>query len=75
MIKFTLPVLKELGFKEEDVWTTLENRMKCGLRKRGRCNVGGVYVCKEGPVFTAAHLKSQSACASLWHRSMTNPLL
>ncbi len=53
MIKFTLPVLKELGFQEGDVWTTLENRMKCGLGKCGRCNVGKVYVCKEGPVFTA----------------------
>ncbi len=56
MIKFTLPVLKELGFREEDVWTTLENRMKCGLGKCGRCNVGSVYVCKEGPVFTAAQI-------------------
>lgn len=56
MIKFTLPVLKELGFGEEDVWTTLENRMKCGLGKCGRCNVGKVYVCKEGPVFTAAQI-------------------
>ncbi len=56
MIKFTLPVLKELGFREEDVWTTLENRMKCGLGKCGRCNVGPVYVCKEGPVFTAAQV-------------------
>jgi sulfhydrogenase subunit gamma (sulfur reductase) len=56
MIKFTLPVLKELGFGEEDVWTTLENRMKCGLGKCGRCNVGEIYVCKEGPVFTAAQV-------------------
>ena len=56
MIKFTLPVLKELGFQEEDVWTTLENRMKCGLGKCGRCNVGDIYICKEGPVFTAAQV-------------------
>jgi NAD(P)H-flavin reductase len=56
MIRFTLPVLRELGFRDEDVWTTLENRMKCGLGKCGRCNVGKVYVCKEGPVFTAAQV-------------------
>jgi len=56
MIRFTLPVLRELGFKDEDVWTTLENRMKCGLGKCGRCNVGQIYVCKEGPVFTAAQV-------------------
>lgn len=58
MIKFTLPVLDKLGFKPEDIYTTLENRMKCGLGKCGRCNVGGVYICKDGPVFTAAQLKN-----------------
>lgn len=57
MIKFTLPVLSELGFSDEEIFTTLENRMKCGCGKCGRCNVGGVYVCKDGPVFTAAQLK------------------
>jgi NAD(P)H-flavin reductase len=58
MIKFTLPVLNKLGFKEENIITTLENRMKCGLGKCGRCNVGSVYVCKDGPVFTYSQLKN-----------------
>ena len=52
MIKFTMPVLTELGFAPTDIFTTLENRMKCGLGKCGRCNVGSVYICKDGPVFT-----------------------
>ncbi|MDR4504470.1 MAG: FAD/NAD(P)-binding protein [Candidatus Scalindua sp.] len=56
MIKFTLPVLEKLGFKQEKVYTTLENRMKCGLGKCGRCNIGCTYVCKEGPVFTAEEI-------------------
>ena len=56
MIKFTLVSLTKLGFVPENVYTTLENRMKCGLGKCGRCNVGPVYVCKEGPVFTAAQI-------------------
>jgi len=51
MIKFTFPVLDKLGFSRQQVYTTLENRMKCGLGKCGRCNVGGTYVCKDGPVF------------------------
>lgn len=58
MIKFTLPVLEKLGFGDEQVYTTLENRMKCGLGKCGRCNVGNVYVCKDGPVFTAKQIKA-----------------
>lgn len=51
MIKFTLAGLKELGFKDEQVYTTLELRMKCGVGKCGRCNVGDKFVCKDGPVF------------------------
>jgi NAD(P)H-flavin reductase len=58
MIRFTLASLKKLGFEEENVYTTLENRMKCGIGKCGRCNVGSVYVCKEGPVFTAAEVSA-----------------
>ena len=58
MIKFTLPVLERLGFADDAIYTTLENRMKCGLGKCGRCNVGNVYVCKDGPVFTAAQVKA-----------------
>jgi NAD(P)H-flavin reductase len=56
MIKNTLPVLTQLGFADEHIFTTLENRMKCGFGKCGRCNIGGTYVCKDGPVFTAAQL-------------------
>lgn len=56
MIKFSFPVLEKLGFKDTDIYTTLENRMKCGLGKCGRCNVGKMYVCKDGPVFTKAQL-------------------
>jgi sulfhydrogenase subunit gamma (sulfur reductase) len=52
MIKFTMPVLKKLGFKDKDIYTTLENRMKCGFGKCGRCNVGKLFVCKDGPVFS-----------------------
>jgi len=52
MIKFVLQNLVELGFGDKQIFTTLENRMKCGIGKCGKCNVGGVYVCKDGPVFS-----------------------
>ena len=51
MIKFTLAGLYELGFDKTQIYTTLELRMKCGIGKCGRCNVGTKYVCKDGPVF------------------------
>lgn len=51
MIKFVLGALEELGFSKDQVYTTLELRMKCGVGKCGRCNIGSKYVCKDGPVF------------------------
>jgi NAD(P)H-flavin reductase len=56
MIKFTLPVFFDLGFSRENILTSLEMRMKCGIGKCGRCNVGNKYVCKDGPVFSLAQL-------------------
>jgi 2-polyprenylphenol hydroxylase and related flavodoxin oxidoreductases len=58
MIKFTFPVLEKLGFKDDQIYTTLENRMKCGVGKCGRCNVGKLYVCKDGPVFSKEQLNN-----------------
>jgi len=52
MIKFTLPVLTELGYPPERIISSLEMRMKCGIGICGRCNLGTEYVCKDGPVFT-----------------------
>jgi NAD(P)H-flavin reductase len=58
MIRFTLPVLDRMGLRDEDIYTSMENRMKCGVGKCGRCNAGPVYVCKEGPVFTMQQLRA-----------------
>ena len=57
MIKFVLVNLVKLKFKDDQIFTTLENRMKCGIGKCGKCNVGEVYVCKDGPVFSYAQYK------------------
>lgn len=61
MIKLTLPVLQKLGFPPERIFTTLENRMKCGIGKCGRCNTGKSFVCKDGPVYTLAQLNELPA--------------
>lgn len=57
MIKFVIKSLKDLGFKDEQIYTTVENKMKCGIGKCGRCNIGPHYVCKDGPVYSWAELK------------------
>ncbi len=56
MMKFTLPVVKELGFRDADILFSLEMQMKCGIGKCGRCNVGSKYVCSDGPVFSQSQL-------------------
>jgi sulfhydrogenase subunit gamma (sulfur reductase) len=57
MIQFVIKNLLQLGFTDEQIYTTLEMRMKCGIGKCGRCNIGNVYVCKDGPVFSYRQLK------------------
>ena len=57
MIKFTLQGLLEMGFIKTQIYTTMELRMKCGIGKCGRCNIGAKYVCKDGPVFRMDELE------------------
>lgn len=56
MINFTSQSLVKMGFQKEDVITTLEMRMKCGIGKCGRCNLGGKFICLDGPVFNLSEL-------------------
>jgi NAD(P)H-flavin reductase len=56
MIKFTLPVLEKLGYTNDQIIMSLENRMKCGFGMCGRCGIGKELVCKDGPVFTLDQL-------------------
>lgn len=57
MIKFVLQALAKLGFTDDQVVTTLELKMQCGVGKCGRCNIGRKYVCVDGPVFTLSQIK------------------
>lgn len=57
MLAYMLRALERLGYPPERVVTTLENKMKCGFGECGRCNVGPFYVCRDGPVITAAELR------------------
>jgi len=56
MIKFTVLTLQKLGFTDEQMIMTLEAKMKCGIGKCGRCNLGEKFVCLDGPVFSYAQV-------------------
>ena len=69
MIKFTLAGLCEIGFDKTQIYTTMELRMKCGIGKCGRCNIGSKYVCKDGPVFRCDELDALGVLSSRSGRS------
>jgi len=58
MYRFVIGELKKKGFADENIILSLERRMKCGVGKCGHCQINGVYVCQEGPVFTLAQLRN-----------------
>ncbi len=57
MIKFVIKKLLEYDIEEGNIIATLERQMKCGFGKCGHCNIGGVYVCLDGPVFNYKEIK------------------
>jgi len=57
MIRYTLPVLADLGLAPADIFLSLEMKMKCGIGKCGRCGIGGSYACTDGPVYSLERLR------------------
>jgi sulfite reductase subunit B len=51
MMKFTTKKLIEVGFKDANIYLSMERNMSCGIGKCGHCRIGPYYVCKDGPVF------------------------
>lgn len=51
MYRFVIKALKERGMPDENIWMSLERKMKCGLGKCGHCQMNHIYVCQDGPVF------------------------
>ena len=58
MYRFVINELKKVGLADEDIVMSLERRMKCGVGKCGHCQINGVYVCQEGPVFSLEQLRT-----------------
>lgn len=57
MYKFVVAECKKKDIADEQIMLSLERRMKCGVGKCGHCQINGIYVCQEGPVFTYSELK------------------
>ena len=57
MYKFVVAECKKKDIADKQIMLSLERRMKCGVGKCGHCQINGIYVCQEGPVFTYSELK------------------
>ena len=58
MYRFVLLSLKSKGLSEENIYMSLERRMKCGIGKCGSCQINHSYVCQDGPVYHYPDIKS-----------------
>ena len=56
-MKFATKKLLEMGFKDENIYLSMEKNMSCGIGKCGHCRIGTYYACKDGPVFTYDKIK------------------
>ncbi len=56
MYKFVVVSLYAAEVPDASIYVSLERRMKCGVGKCGHCQIDGLYVCMDGPVFNFADL-------------------
>jgi len=56
MIRFVLAELSRMGFHDENILTTMERHMKCGIGVCQHCHMDEKLVCVDGPVFSRAEL-------------------
>jgi len=57
MMRFVVQDLLKQGLTEENIFVSMERNMKCGIGLCGHCQLGPVFICKDGPVFAFARIK------------------
>ena len=57
MMRYDAKCLETIGYRDNQIYLSLERRMKCGIGKCGHCQIGTKFVCKHGPVFNYADIK------------------
>ncbi len=57
MYRFVFMELLGKGIPEDQIWMSLERRMKCGVGKCGHCQMNHLYCCQDGPSFSYAQIK------------------
>ena len=59
MYKFVIKTLADHGVTNNNIYVSLERRMKCGVGKCGHCQLDNIYVCQDGPVFRFSDIEDK----------------
>lgn len=65
MMRFTAQALVERGLAPERIWLSLERSMKCAVGHCGHCQLGPLFICKDGPVASHAAVAALMAVREL----------
>jgi len=57
MMRFVVRGLLAKKFSPDQIYVSLERRMKCGIAQCGHCQIGPKYVCKDGPIFRLSEIQ------------------
>jgi NAD(P)H-flavin reductase len=58
MMRFTVQELLARGVSLDNIFVSLERNMQCGLGLCGHCQLGPLFICKDGPVFPFSRVKN-----------------
>jgi NAD(P)H-flavin reductase len=65
MMRFAAPALRERGVAADAIWLSLERSMQCATGHCGHCQLGPLFVCKDGPVVRHDQAEPLMAVAGL----------
>jgi NAD(P)H-flavin reductase len=57
MMHTAIHALTGRGMHESDIYLSMERNMECGIGHCGHCQYGGLFICKDGPVFAYSDIK------------------
>lgn len=62
MMRFCIGALTDAGVAPGSIYLSMERNMKCAIGQCGHCQLGPVFICRDGPVFAyprIAHLMNR----------------
>lgn len=51
MMRYTIRSAIQRGWQRNQIWVSLERNLQCAVGICGHCQLGGEFICKDGPVF------------------------